>query len=177
MYFLTASLISYIFVRPIYSTNTGAPACPPRLLKTRCTGQGEEDRDREIDKYCLNAPLPVVRVLPRIFICAYFYSTMFNKLSHRTAHESHQQILEKSNREVFKKPTSLDLLWNTMYQRLRGGYIFFKIISCVVVSTQNYWKVAKFDSRLLFLIAFWRHCVLCACYVGEILDDDISFWT
>ena len=138
MYFLTASLISYIFVRPIYSTNTGAPACPPRLLKTRCTGQGEEDRDREIDKYCLNAPLPVVRVLPRIFIFAYFYSTMFNKLSHRTAHESHQQILEKSNTEVFKKPTSLDLLSNTMYQRIRGGYIFFKIISCVVVSTRNY---------------------------------------
>ena len=37
--------------------------------------------------------------------------------------------------------------------------------------------MAKFDSRLLFIIAFWRHCALCACYVGEILDDDFSFWT
>ena len=55
--------------------------------------------------------------------------------------------------------------------------IFFKIISCVVISTSICWKVAKFDSRLLFIIAFWRHCALCACYVGEILDDDISFWT
>ena len=134
MYFLTASLISYIFVRPIYSTNTGAPACPPRLLKTRCTGQGEEDRDREIDKYCLNAPCLLLE-------CCLEYLSSRISIPRCSINFHTAQLINNINkylkRAISRFSRSLQPLIFCKTQCIKDSEvdIFFKIISCVVIST------------------------------------------